>query len=120
MTDTAPHAGKWSGQMPMERGKNTGGDAINWFAPGADTVHVRFYVKFPADYRYAHHFVWLLANQPKNKWSGFGKAGQKPDGTSFSTAIEPWFAWGKNPPPGEVNLSSSFLDISPDPKMSGR
>jgi hypothetical protein len=106
--------------MPMERGKNTGGDAIKWFAPGADTVHVRFYVKFSADYRYTHHFVWLLANQAKNKWSGFGKAGQKPDGTYFSTGMEPWFAWGKNPPPGEVNLYSYFLDMSPDPKMSGK
>jgi hypothetical protein len=120
MTDTAPHSGKWSVHMPMERGKNTGGDAIKWFAPGADTVHVRFYVKFSADYRYTHHFVWLLANQAKNKWSGFGKAGQKPDGTYFSTGMEPWFAWGKNPPPGEVNLYSYFLDMSPDPKMPGK
>lgn len=119
MSDTAPHSGQWSVHLPMERGQNHGGDAIKWFSPGADTVYARFYVKFSADYQYTHHFVWLLATHPKNKWSGFGKAGKQPDGTYYSTAMEPWFAWGKNPPPGEVNLYSYFLDMKPDPKMPG-
>ena len=25
--------------------------------------------------------------------------------------MEPWFAWGKNPPPGEVNLYTYSLDM---------
>ena len=104
--------------MPMERGKNTGADAKKWFMPGADKVYARFYVKFSADYQYNHHFVWLMANQRSNKWSAFGKAGAKPDGTYYSTAMEPWFAWGKNPPPGEVNLYSYFMDMEPDTKMN--
>jgi hypothetical protein len=74
-------------------------------------------VKFSLDYQYNHHFVWLGANQRTNKWSAFGKAGLKPDGTYYSTGMEPWFAWGKNPPPGEVNLYTYYLDMEPDRKM---
>jgi hypothetical protein len=114
LTDEAPHAGNLSLRMPMQRGRNTGGHTIKWFMPGADTVYVRFYVKFSADYQYNHHFVWLMANQATNKWSGFGKAGLKPNGTYYSTGMEPAFGWGRNPPPGEVNLYTYFLDMTPD------
>ena len=117
LTEDNPNAGRWSVQMPMERGKNHGADAIKWFMPGADAVYARFYVKFSPDYQYNHHFVWLGANQRTNKWSAFGKAGLKPNGTYYSTGMEPWFAWGKNPPPGEVNLYTYYLDMERDPKM---
>ncbi|HKS38288.1 MAG TPA: hypothetical protein VJW76_13920 [Verrucomicrobiae bacterium] len=116
-TNVAPHSGKFCAQMELRRGGNPVSDAIKWFLPGADTVHARFYVRFSADYQYCHHFVWLGANQRQNKWSSFGKAGLKPDGTYYSTAMEPWFAWGKNPPPGEVNLYAYYLDMEPDRKM---
>jgi hypothetical protein len=118
VTGAQPNSGRWCVQMSMQRSKNTGGDTIKWFMPGADRVYARFYVKFSADYEYCHHFVWLAANQARNKWSAFGKAGRKPDGTYYSTAMEPWFAWGRNPPPGEVNLYSYFLDMEIDPKMN--
>ena len=118
MTEEEPNSGRWCVQMPMERGKNHGGDAIKWFMPGADAIYARFYVKFSADYQYNHHFVWLGANQRTNKWSAFGKAGLKPNGTYYSTGMEPWFAWGKNPPPGEVNLYTYYLDMEPDRKMN--
>ena len=115
----APHTGRWCVDMTMNRGRDHGGDTIKWFLPGADRVHARFYVKFSANYHYAHHFVWLSANHPRNKWSSFGKAGKKPDGlTYYSTGMEPWFAWGKNPPPGEVNLYAYFPDMKIDPKMN--
>lgn len=118
LSEDRPNAGRWCVQMPMERGKNTGGDAIKWFLPGADKVYARFYVRFSPDYQYNHHFVTLLANQRNNKWSAFGKAGDKPDGTYYSSGMEPAFAWGKNPPPGEVNLYSYFLDMEPDRKLN--
>ena len=86
--------------------------------PGADRVYARCYVKFSADYQYNHHFLTLLANQRTNKWSAFGKAGLKPNGTYYSTGMEPWFAWGKNPSPGEVNLYTYYLDMEPDRKMN--
>jgi predicted amidohydrolase len=118
MTEDKPNSGRWCVQMPMERGRNHGGDTIKWFMPGADTVYARLYVKFSPDYQYNHHFVWLGANQRTNKWSAFGKAGLKPNGTYYSTGMEPWFAWGKNPPPGEVNLYTYYLDMEPDRKMN--
>lgn len=120
LTSEKPNAGHWCVQMPMERGKNHGADAIKWFMPGGDAVYTRFYVKFSPDYQYNHHFVWLGANQRTNKWSAFGKAGLKPNGTYYSTGMEPWFAWGRNPPPGEVNLYTYYLDMTPDPKMAGK
>ena len=118
-SERAPHSGRWCVDMTMHRSLDHGGDTIKWFLPGADTVYARFYVKFSADYRYAHHFVWLSANQARNKWSSFGKAGKRPDGfTYFSTGMEPWFAWGKNPPPGEVSFYSYYPDMEIDPKMN--
>lgn len=117
VTTNAPYAGRFCAQLELRRGGNSVAHAIKWFLPGADTVHVRFYVKFSADYQYNHHFVTLLANQQRNKWSAFGKAGLKPNGTYYSSGMEPWFAWGKNPPPGEVNLYTYYLDMERDPKM---
>ena len=95
-----------------------GGDSIKWFMPGSDKVYARFYVRFSPDYHYCHHFVWLGANQRTNKWSTFGKAGLKPDVTYYSTGMEPWFAWGRNSPPGELSLYTYFLDMEPDQKMN--
>ncbi|MBX3118189.1 MAG: hypothetical protein KF784_03925 [Fimbriimonadaceae bacterium] len=118
ITEHAPNGGKKCIEMPMTRGKDTGAHLVKWFMPGADIVYARFYVKFAKDYQYAHHFVMLLANPPENKWKAFGKAGLKPDGSYFSTGMEPWFAWGKNPPPGEVNLYTYYPDMDIDPKMN--
>jgi hypothetical protein len=116
---TAPHAGAWCVDMTMNRSLDHGGDTIKWFMPGADRVYARFYVKFSANFQYAHHFVWLSANERRNKWASFGKAGKKPDGlTYFSTGMEPWFAWGKNPPPGEVSFYAYYPDMEIDPKMA--
>ncbi|MDQ3621501.1 MAG: hypothetical protein M3463_03305 [Verrucomicrobiota bacterium] len=117
VSEEAPHAGKYCAAMPMIRGKNTGGDAIKWFMPGAGIVHARCYVKFSKNYGYCHHFLWLSANPRNQKWRSFGKAGLKPDGTYFSTGMEPWFAWGKNPRPGELNFYSYFPAMAIDEKM---
>jgi hypothetical protein len=120
ITDENPNFGKFAVHVPMHRGKDHGGDALKWFMPGVDKVYARTYVKFSADYQYDHHFLWLGASQRTNKWSAFGKAGLKPNGAYYSTGMEPWFAWGKNPPPGELNFYSYFLDMEPDPHMPGK
>lgn len=117
VVDEKPNAGKKCAAAPMEKGKNEGGQAKKWFMPGVDRVFARVYVKFSADYQYPHHFLTLLANQKSNRWSAFGKAGLKPNGTYFSTGMEPWFAWGKNPSPGELSFYSYFMDMEPDRKM---
>ena len=114
-----PHAGAKCAAAPMEKGKSTGGEAKKWFAPGADRVFARTYVKFSDDYQYCHHFLTILATDRKNRWSAFGKAGLKPEGdTWFCTGMEPWFAWQKNPSPGELNFYSYYMDMEIDPKMN--
>jgi hypothetical protein len=105
-------------------GQDTGGGLTRWFEP-ADTEFVRFYVKFAANCDYVHHFVTLRANKGLKggeKWSGFGGAGLKPmGGERFSTALEPWGDWGRNPPPGRWNFYSYWHEMtaSPDGKFWG-
>jgi hypothetical protein len=99
-------------------GRDTGGGLTKWFEP-ADTVFIRFYTKFDAACDYVHHFVTLRANRSLRggeKWSGFGGAGLKPGGDErFSTAIEPWGDWGRNPPPGRWNFYSYWHEMKPSP-----
>jgi hypothetical protein len=118
VTNESPRGGRYCVRSEMIRGKNNGGEAKRWFLPGADRVYARTYVKFSPGYSYNHHFLTLLASPPRDKWRPFGKAGLKPDGTYFNTGMEPWFAWGKNPPPGELNFYSYFADMKVDPKMN--
>jgi len=99
-------------------GQDAGGGLTKWFE-SAGTVYIRFYTKFGAACDYVHHFVTLRANRGSkggDKWSGFGGSGLKPDGTErFSTAIEPWGNWGRNPPPGRWNFYSYWHEMTPSP-----
>jgi hypothetical protein len=70
ITTEARYSGSRCVEMAMHRGTDTGTHLIKWFSPGADTVYVRFYVKFSWDYQYDHHFVTLLANPPGDRWRG--------------------------------------------------
>lgn len=105
-------------------GHDTGGGLTRWFEPTA-AVFVRFYTRFDPDCDYVHHFVTLRANrgqQGGDRWSGFGGAGVKPNGDErFSTAIEPWGDWGRNPAPGRWNFYSYWHEMkaSPDGKYWG-
>ncbi|MEZ5324115.1 MAG: hypothetical protein R3F19_03525 [Verrucomicrobiales bacterium] len=105
-------------------GKNTGGGMTKWFH-SADTVFVRFYTKFDPECDYVHHFCTLRANcglQGADKWSGFGGAGEVPDGARrFSTALEPWGNWARWSPPGRWNFYSYWhgMKVSPDGKYWG-
>lgn len=116
--------GKRSLKVTATLGKNTGGGFTKWFKP-ADRLFIRFYTKFDKDCDYVHHFCTLRANkslQGKERWSGFGGAGQLPDGQErFSTAIEPWGNWGKWAPPGRWNFYSYWhtMKASPDGKYWG-
>jgi hypothetical protein len=95
-------------------GKDTGGGLTKWFEP-VDAVFIRFYTKFDPQCDYVHHFVTLRANKGLrggDKWSGFGGAGLKPEGTErFSTAIEPWGNWGRWTPPGRWNFYSYWHEM---------
>ncbi len=105
-------------RVEAHMGRDTGGGPTKWFE-SADTVFVRFYTKFAADCDYVHHFVTLRANKGLHggdKWSGFGGAGLKPEGSErFSTALEPWGDWEKNPAPGKWNFYSYWHEMKPSP-----
>ncbi len=111
-------------QVTATLGKNTGGGFTKWFE-SADRLFVRFYTKFDEDCDYVHHFCTLRANKSLrggDRWSGFGGAGELPDGNErFSTAIEPWGNWGKWTPPGRWNFYSYWhtMKASPDGKYWG-
>lgn len=96
--------------------RDTGGGLTKWFEP-ADTVFIRFYTRFDTNCDYVHHFVTLRANKGLrggDKWSGFGGAGLKPEGTErFSTAIEPWGNWGRWTAPGRWNFYSYWHEMKP-------
>ncbi len=116
--------GKRSLQVTATLGKNTGGGFTKWFE-SSDRLFIRFYTKFDDGCDYVHHFCTLRANkslQGGDRWSGFGGAGERPDGERrFSTAIEPWGNWGRWSPPGRWNFYSYWhtMEASPDGKYWG-
>jgi hypothetical protein len=119
LTDESAHApflGTHSLKVTATLGENTGGGVTKWFE-SADRLFVRFCVKFHEDCGYTHHLVRLRANkglQGKDKWSGFGQAGLKPQGDErFTTGMEPWGADGKFPPPGKWNFYTYWKDMKP-------
>lgn len=112
----APELGKHCMRVEAHLGKDTGGGPCKWFE-SSPSLFIRFYTKFAPDCDYVHHFVTLRANKGLrggDKWTGFGGAGNKPEGDErFSTAIEPWGNWGKNPPPGKWNFYSYWHEMKP-------
>lgn len=105
-------------------GRNTGGGLTKWFS-SSKRLFIRFYTRFDEGCDYVHHFVTLRANKSlvgKDRWSGFGGAGLRPDGEDrFSTALEPWGNWGKWPAPGQWNFYSYWheMEASRDGKYWG-
>lgn len=108
--------GKRSLRVAARLGHNHGGGLTKWFEP-ADPVFIRFYTRFDASCDYVHHFVTLRANKSlrgADKWSGFGGAGLKPEGSvRFSTALEPWGNHGAWHPPGRWNFYSYWHEMDP-------
>ena len=119
-----PRLGQHALRVTATLGRNTGGGPTKWFEP-VPRLFVRFYCRFDAGCDYVHHFVTLRANkglQGGDKWTGFGGAGLRPQGEErFSTALEPWGDWGRNPPPGRWNFYSYWHEMtaSPDGKFWG-
>lgn len=106
--------GKHSLRATATLGKNTGGGVTKWFE-SADPLFVRYYVKFAADCGHTHHLVRLRANKSlhgADRWSGFGKAGIKPEGDDrFTTGMEPWGNHGEFPPPGKWNFYTYWHEM---------
>lgn len=98
---------------------STGSKLVKWFMPGYDRVYARWYMKFDASFDQGNfmHLNHLLGNRTDNKWSAFGTAGTKPDGTDFfTTGLDPWRDWGRNPPPGKMVFYTYYPDMVPDAK----
>jgi len=112
--------GKYAVEVTAPEGAGTGAKLNKWFLPGYDQVYARWYCRFAEDFDQGNHmhFVHLLANRADNRWSAFGKAGQKPAGDDFfTTGLEPWRNWGRHPAPGELMLYTYHMDMPIDPKM---
>jgi hypothetical protein len=99
--DTPPDSsGKRSLQMTATLGKNEGGHLYTRLRRPVEKVFVRFYVKFPKDAEYIHHFVHLGGYNPPTPWPQ-GGAGTRPKGHERVTVgIEPYGARGTFPAPG--------------------
>jgi predicted amidohydrolase len=110
--DTPPGTlGKRSLLMTATLGRNTGGHLYTRLARGADKVFARFYVKFPADAAYIHHFVTLGGYNPPTPWPQ-GGAGERPRGDDrFTVGIEPYGNYGRFPAPGAWNFYTYWQDM---------
>ena len=113
-SESHPAVGKRSLKVTATLGKDHGGGLTEWFE-SSPTLHVRFYVKFDKNCDYVHHLCRLRGNKGlrgKDKWSGFGGAGNKPAGDErFSTGIEPWGDWGRTPAPGRWNFYTYWHEM---------
>jgi hypothetical protein len=114
--DESSRLGKRCLRVEAHLAADTGGGLTRWFEPSS-TLFIRFYVQFDKNCDYVHHFVTLRANnglRGGDKWSGFGGAGLKPEGSErFSTAIEPWGNWARWAPPGRWNFYSYWHEMEP-------
>ncbi len=92
--------GRRSMQMTATLGENTGGHLYTRLPRAVDKVHARFYVKFPDDAGYVHHFVHLGGYNPPTAWAQ-GGAGERPRGDDrITVGIEPYGHYGQFPAPG--------------------
>ncbi|MCC6445843.1 MAG: hypothetical protein IT210_20610 [Armatimonadetes bacterium] len=110
------HSGQYAAELTVPPGEGRGAGMVKWFDPGYDRVYARWYVQFPEDYDQGdlHHAGGNLVGM-HNHWL-LGVAGIKPDGTDrFSTGLEPWRDWKRNPPPGELFMYTYYPDMKRDP-----
>lgn len=111
-------SGRYALEIRFEEGKN-GGEAIKWFLPGYDEVCASWYFKLEPGFDIGNgmHQMILMGNRTDNRWSGFGTAGTKPDGTNFWVAnVDPVTFWGKYPNPGAFCFYTYWPDMKLDRK----
>jgi len=114
-------SGKHSMQMTATLGENTGGHLYTRLPHGVDQAYVRFYVKFPQEAQYIHHFVHIGGYNPATPYPQ-GGAGERPRGDERVTAgVEPAGEYGAYPPPGIWNFYCYWheMKISADEKYWG-
>lgn len=109
------HGGARSLEITAHKGADTGGGPTKWFLPGVDTVYVRYWLQFSANYNYPHHMVFIGASEASNQWAAFGMAGCRPSGSNFFAVSVDLFSQGNHPPPGAFGLYSYSVDMQCDP-----
>jgi hypothetical protein len=111
------HSGKYAAELICPPGKGAGAPGlVKWFDPGYEQVYARWYVMFAEDYDQGdlHHAAGNLVGM-NDHWL-LGVSGRKPDGTDmFSTGLETWRDWKRNPPPGEMFMYTYYPDMKRDP-----
>lgn len=106
-------AGKRALQMTATVGENEGGHLYRQLPREVDTAFARFYVKFPADAGYIHHFVHFGGYHPATRWPQ-GGAGERPRGNDRMTVgIEPYGENGRREPPGVWNFYPYWHEMKP-------
>jgi hypothetical protein len=117
----AASGGRRSLQMTATLGENTGGHLYRQLSHGVDRLFARFYVKFPADAEYIHHFVHLGGYHPPTPYPQ-GGAGERPRGDDRVTVgIEPHGGNGRFTPPGAWTFYNYWheMKISADGRYWG-
>jgi hypothetical protein len=100
-------------QMTAIAGENDGGHLYKKLSREVDTAFARFYVKFPEDTGYIHHFVHFGGYRPATNWPQ-GGAGEKPRGDERMTVgIEPYGENGKHAAPGVWNFYPYWHEMKP-------
>jgi hypothetical protein len=103
--------GRRCAQVTATQGKDDGGYLYKRLDREFDKLHVRFYVKFPAEPGYIHHFVHIGGYHPGTDWPQ-GGAGERPRGDDrITVGIEPYGAGGRFEPPGAWNFYSYWGDM---------
>jgi hypothetical protein len=117
----AASGGKRSLQMTATLGENTGGHLYTRLLRPVDKAFARFYVKFPEDAGYIHHFVHFGGYNPPTPWAQ-GGAGERPRGDErITVGIEPHGNYGRHAPPGAWTFYNYWheMKISADGKYWG-
>ncbi len=105
--------GKRCVQMTATVPENEGGHLYKKLPREVDQAFARFYVKFPEDAGYIHHFVHFGGYRPATNWPQ-GGAGEKPRGDERMTVgIEPHGERGRREPPGVWNFYPYWHEMKP-------
>jgi hypothetical protein len=109
--DVPVGGGKRSLQMTATVPANTGGHLYTRLPRGVDRLFARFYVKFPGDPDYIHHFVTVGGYNPSTPWPQ-GGAGERPIGNDrITVGIEPFGLYGSLRPPGAWNFYAYWAEM---------
>jgi len=110
------HSGKAAVQLAVLAGNGVGADLTKWFDPGHEKLFARWYCKYPEDYDQGnlHHAGGDLVGARRRRY--LGVADRKPTGSDrFSTGLETWRDWGRNPAPGELFFYTYYPAMTRDP-----